>query len=92
MTKNDGGPAFPQAPAMIDRHMGGQMYEPMEAAGGMTLRDWFAGQALESCYDAAPSGPFAWIARLWHGPDLSSEDIAQACYEQADAMLKERDR
>jgi hypothetical protein len=37
---HDGGPAFP-----TDNH-------PMEKLhGGMTLRDWFAGQALAGCMD-----------------------------------------
>lgn len=43
---------------------------------GMSLRDWFAGQAL------------AQLAR--HGPDATSEAVAFACYRQADAMLAQR--
>lgn len=46
---------------------------------GMTLRDWFAGQAL------AGSDWSAWEPR----PGLS-QDIADKCYAKADAMIAER--
>ena len=49
---------------------------------GMTLRDWFAGQAL---------------AGLLSQPDFDShhddaEDMARDLYEMADAMLAEREK
>ena len=69
--KNNGGPAFPVA------HDG--FYKL-----GMTLRDWFAGQAL------------AGMATLYAVAGGVSEDIAKAnatvSYLMADAMLKERDK
>ena len=73
MTDKSGGAAFPMP-------SGPQNY----AEGGMTLRDWFAGQALSA------------IGTWWPGPaDLSSADIqktrAKYCYEQADAMLAARE-
>lgn len=71
MTKKpDGGPAFPW-PESLD----------YEGWGGMSLRDWFAGQALmgimasENDYD--------------YGKHLESN--AAVSYAQADAMLAERD-
>jgi hypothetical protein len=45
---------------------------------GMTLRDWFAGQALVGLY--ANPGTM----------DLSSGMIAATAYSMADAMMKER--
>lgn len=65
--KNDGGPAFPY------RHRTGDMV----ATRGMTLRDWFAGQAL--------SGQLA-------NPTFTSDTIALAqwAYKYADALLAER--
>ena len=60
MKLNDGGPAFP-----IDPHYG----------LGMTLRDYFAGQALAGY--ASKSFDF-------------STEIAKLAYEDADAMLKVR--
>lgn len=45
----------------------------------MSLRDWFAGQALAICVvEARREG-------------ATDERIAQACYVLADAMLKERE-
>jgi len=46
---------------------------------GISLRDWFAGQAL--------SGVFASSADL----DISPNQFAKAAYLLADTMLKERD-
>jgi hypothetical protein len=62
----DGGPAFPQD---------SDQYGPQ----GMSLRDWFAGQAL---------------ARFASDPETCSWDykmMAKAAYAQADAMIAERE-
>lgn len=47
-------------------------------AGGLSMRDWFAGQAL--------AGKMS-IDTIEY---LSPDDIAARCYKQADAMLKAR--
>jgi len=66
---DDGGPAFPQN--LPDNFIWRQPGNPR----GMTLRDWFAGQALSR---------FDWAQYT------SREYVAKACYEMADAMLKAR--
>ena len=71
---NDGGPAFPRSPVIdpVDcsvQHKGNP---------GMTLRDWFAGQALVGLI-AEPKT----VAEPPHR-------IAKAAYLVADAMLKAR--
>lgn len=62
--KQDGGPAFPT--------LNGTKYD-----SGMTLRDWFAGQAL---------------AGIKAYPETTGEQIfvAEICYEIADEMLEAR--
>ncbi len=71
-TKNDGGPAFPEAKlAHNDYH---------SAYRGMTLRDYFAGQALMGM------GLYSDYA---HGP--CNADAAKRAYALADAMLKARE-
>lgn len=45
---------------------------------GMSLRDWFAGQAL------------AGIGAQWAMESLSPDELAEAAYEVADAMLSAR--
>ena len=72
---NDGGPAFP-CPVEFDPN--GQLVSP--GSFGMTLRDWFAGQALAGII--ANEGMFDQAIML-----LNSE----ACYKQADAMIAERE-
>ena len=57
---DDGGPAFPRSRSVSQE--------------GMTLRDWFAGQALASLAGSPSRG---------HISDLASE-----CYEIADEMIE----
>lgn len=64
MTKHNGGPAFPVAGERIVSH-------------GMTLRDWFAGQAL---------------ANMYTHNDQDAYKVAEWAYQVADAMLVGRDK
>ena len=71
--KNTGGPAFP-----LTRGSG-----PIDEFRGMSLRDWFAGQAL--------------IGEMReNGEDLDwlpmADRMAKRCYAVADAMIKEREK
>lgn len=69
---NSGGPAFPcNAEYFSDGTLAGQ------AAYGMTLRDYFAGQWLTTFKIAAPG--------------IKAEDIAKQAYAVADAMLRARE-
>jgi hypothetical protein len=63
MSEKNGGCAFP-----VSGYIG--QY-------GMTLRDWFAGQAL--------------VGVMVDG-ELGANSAAELCYRFADAMLKERDK
>ena len=53
--------------------------------GGMTLRDWFAGQALPSVVAATSAGQ-----HMLSGTGTVHDMIAQDAYRLADAMLAER--
>ena len=71
---DDGGPAFP-ATVQDDqncypRYAGGY--------GGMSLRDWFAGQALAA------------LPHIGCGADLRNEELAEASYQISDAMIAAR--
>lgn len=73
--KDNGGWAFPQP---MFQHSNGEVYGAGSwdnFNGGMTLRDWFAGQALNACLD-------------YHGPHERVE-AAKTAYAVADAMLAE---
>lgn len=74
MSTKDGGPAF----ACASNHG----YQ-----GGMSLRDWFAGMALQ--------GMLAHSTRYKPRPGTSSnwhEAISEEAYQLADAMLAEREK
>ena len=82
---NDGGPAF-ATPGMPAYSSEGIPLNPWAGHGwavdpqpGMTLRDWFAGMALQGMLssDYCQGGP---------------EDFAPFAYRHADAMLAARDR
>jgi len=71
MNTNTGGPAFPLA---IDKQV---------LHNGMTLRDHFAGLAMQGFLAyAATTGKYA-------PPD---DELARESYKMADAMLKERNK
>jgi hypothetical protein len=68
---NDGGPAFP----VLDNPGDGALYC---RAGGMSLRDWFAGQALNAML--ADPGRFS-----------SAAGFSADAYAVADAMIAARE-
>jgi len=72
-----GGPAFPAQPKY--EHPGGGYI--VHDQGGMTLRDYFAGQALAVAWDAKDKGYF----------DGGNDEMAEAAWQIADAMLRERE-
>lgn len=84
---NDGGPAFPSLEVYegYDRDRDDYVVKS-DVATGMSLRDWFAGQAL------VMSGPII-AAQVANGAPIEdqSEYIANAVYRMADAMLKARE-
>jgi hypothetical protein len=90
---NDGGPAFPHGPLGDSITFDdGRTSHQWPACAGMTLRDWFAGQALNG--SLASQNPKSFWAFAGN-PDETNSDkakkgIAVLCYEIADAMLKAR--
>lgn len=75
MSRETGGPAFPRSESL---------QHSQHITGGMTLRDWFAGQAASGiCSSRDEAGVL-----LEHG----YEWIATEAYRVADAMLKERNK
>lgn len=71
--KENGGSAFPN---LVETLQTGDIirFQP-----GMTLRDWFAGQAISGVCSPAPDG--------W---SLSPQDHAAWAYQIADAMMEAR--
>lgn len=69
----DGGPAFPHG-----------SLESIYAESGMSLRDWFAGQAL--------SGGWLSEQAVMHSMVNTPMNLAKEAYNIADAMLAEREK
>lgn len=84
-TINNGGPAFPMSRVTVLAEDG----TPNEAAGiahdGMSLRDWFAGRAMQGLL----SNPKLAAEILKHG-GAESGWIEESAYGFADGMLVER--
>ena len=76
--KSDGGPAFPHT---LDMVSGGN------SRGGMSLRDYFAGQALPAVIAAYTEANGRCI-----GTDHVKYNCAAHAYQFADAMLAERNK
>ncbi len=72
-------PAFPAEHVTVERYASG---ESKRGAPGMSLRDWFAGQALVG-YIASHAADGIRLPR--------DEVAARHCYEYADAMRAARD-
>lgn len=73
MTKNDGGQAFPR-----QAYMNNDYSYVDQGDCGMTLRDWFAGMALQG------------ILAKQYGDYVFPDDVSRECYSYADAMIKAR--
>lgn len=72
----DGGPAFPVVSGM---HVGCLKGECCRVSEGLSLRDWFAGQALVGL-----------LANETTGKEIAPVDCVEGAYVLADAMLAER--
>lgn len=72
----DGGPAFPASTYDAGSHV---------PAPGMTLRDWFAGLAMQGWFAARDPGDLHEVL----GRDAGA-DLAGLSYKMADAMLAAR--
>jgi hypothetical protein len=84
----DGGPAFPEISTRADEHDGSQI---VYSAGGMSLRDYFAGQALAGLLG---SGDFNLIRIMDYTSspdDKTAKAWAVVCYKLSDAMLAARE-
>ena len=68
---------------MTEKHNGGPAYPTVAGqtvySNGMSLRDYFAGQALAG-----------WLASFSSDDAVKSEGCARLAYELADAMLQAR--
>jgi len=84
---NDGGPAFPAPDFIVDTaKLKEDGFQRMGMIQGMSLRDYFAGQALAgflACYD------FLIVAKE---NQTYEEASAEKAYEYADALLKARSK
>jgi len=72
---NTGGPAFPHVADLVQHSPNGGITTKPITSNGMTLRDYFAGQAMQGI--------------LFEG--LDEIETAKNAYAMADAMLKARE-
>ena len=79
---NDGGAAYPQT--MLRDHNDGIIPPENYGCGGMSLRDYFAGQAAVGFLSGG------WQPR--NGLSITETVISKLAYDLADAMLAARER
>ncbi len=94
--KSDGGPAFPfeyhnQTSSHQESFFAGRKPiapQGSEQYGGMTLRDWFAGMALQALVASSSAETRGEVLRGIVG----GKHVSTAAYMYADAMLTEREK
>jgi hypothetical protein len=86
--KKDGGPAFPGVLTNYQLATGQRTVETGQ--NGMSLRDYFAGQALIGIVAGAASDTL--VSKEDHEQGLACGLVAGMAYELADAMLAARTR
>ena len=77
----DGGPAFPQTVAFSPNGEAVTAGMYFAEGPGMTLRDWFAGMALQGI-----------IGSIFCTPEVTFKECAGRAYGMADAMITARER
>lgn len=85
MNKPNNPPAFPVHRDCIEGNIGTKEYYIL---GGMSLRDWFAGQALIGLL--ACKGHYIQTQHTCNDGYVPTE-VNKMCYEYADAMLAQRE-
>ncbi len=82
MTRDDGGPIYPRPAQLVQSPFS---HAPHMDSGhaGMSLRDYFAGQALAGI----AANP---VSSCYPGGEIQSQAEARLAYRLADAMLAER--
>lgn len=80
-TPDDGGPAFPLPPPNPASHVGSGVMTGYAVTYGMSLRDYFAAQALVGL-----------IASNDEGAGDRIEEVPSYAYQIADAMIEARKR
>jgi len=83
-----GKPENPSAFPQVDQDTDGEWRGPVHSHGGMTLRDYFAGQALASILSDAMRAASSQGAQP--RPRVFGRETSQACYAIADSMLEAR--
>lgn len=78
----DGGPAFPRSRETWPDPGNPALSDTSEAQEGMSLRDWFAGQAMMVSMEQCRRD----------GIIENASNVAMGAYAIADAMLEERER
>jgi len=85
--KKDGGHAFPHNITAMDREPRGKHYH-LSGYDGMTLRDYFAGQALPAWIQALTTRS----TELGYTDGYAAHEAARLSRISADAMLAEGDK
>ena len=80
-TLNNGGPAFPRRKHHAHRNPDGSVIRGHGGHPGMSLRDWFAGQALGALLSEEGYASLEW-----------PKNIATDAYKIASAMISEREK
>lgn len=96
MSAKNGGPAFPLAPYEVERKDHVEQWTEYVEQPGMSLRDYFAGQALTSFVGEGVVVALSNQRTMGHKDrshvEREATRLVEAAYVIADAMLKAREQ
>lgn len=84
---NDGGPAFPSGPQKL-MHIAEGVPPALIGHYGMSLRDWYAGMALQGLLSNSHPNVVKAFAKI---SEIADDAFAESAYAFADAMIKQRE-
>lgn len=89
--KDNGGPAFPQPNHLIETDHGRMNARDWMEDSGLTMRDYFAGQALPAALAKCLKSD-KWMVKFSENPHDALMDPASLAFASADAMIAARSK
>jgi hypothetical protein len=89
---NDGGPAFPMVTRFDHSNAGNPHYYASQSAEGMSLRQYYAGLAMQGILSNPDNGKISVALLERNGFDGFDRFVANFAVREADALIRELEK